>query len=217
MDFGIIYMQNKAATQAAKALGILVFIMFILVPVVAAYLFIPLYLIVLAMSMMGKFKDDERKYALLMPIIPFGIAIVLCLLFFWAVPAVVNFARDCIDMALMRDDILFREAIPDSKCYLYFILVLGGGVGSILALTSIIMPKESNVKRIDKLKRSDRKPAEPPVRAIPDFQNTTSRYDGNAFLDLTANAHATYRNQQYNVDKWKQRQQRKEEKRSKRS
>lgn len=210
-------MQNKAATQAAKALGILVFIMFILVPVVAAYLFIPLYLIVLAMSMMGKFKDDERKYALLMPIIPFGIAIVLCLLFFWAVPTVVNFARDCIDMALMRDDILFREAIPDSKCYLYFILVLGGGVGSILALTSIIMPKESNVKRIDKLKCSDRKPAEPPVRAIPDFQNTTSQYDGNAFLDLTANAHATYRNQQYNVDKWKQRQQRKEEKRSKRS
>lgn len=214
MDFGIIYMQNKAATQAAKALGILVFIMFILVPVVAAYLFIPLYLIVLAMSMMGKFRDDERKYALLMPIIPFGIAIVLCLLFFWAVPAVVNFARDCIDMALMRDDILFREAIPDSKCYLYFILVLGGGVGSILALTSIIMPKESNVKRIDKLKRSDRKL--PPVRCVPDFSKTSSRLSSES-LDMAIDERTAYRNQQYNVDKWKQRQQRKEEKRSKRS
>lgn len=217
MDFGVIYMQNKAATHAAMVLGVFVFLVFILLPMVAAYLFIPLYLIVLLMAMMGKFKDEERKYALLMPIIPFGVAIVLCLMFFWAVPAVVNFARDCLDMVMMRDDILFREPIPDSKCYLYFILVLGGGVGSMLALTSIIMPKESNVKRIDKLKRSDRKPATPPVRFVPDFNNTPSGWDDNESLDLTATAHATYRNQQYNVDKWKQRQKRKEEKRSKRS
>ena len=216
MDFGIIYLQDKVATRAAMWLGGVVFILFILLPYLAAYLFIPLYLIVIAMALMGKFKGEELKYALLMPIIPFGVAIVLCLLFWWAVPAVVNFANDCLEIAMM-DDTLFKPDIPDSKCYLYFIFVLGGGVGSMMALLSLIMPKESGVKRTDKLKRTDRKPAEPPVRYVPDFTNTSSRWDGASVNDIFAGAHETYRYQQYNVDKWKQRQKRKEEKRSKRS
>lgn len=194
MDFGVIYMSDRNATHAAMGLGCMIFLLFIFIPLIAAYLFIPLYLAVLVMALMGKFKDDELKFALLLPIAPFAVASLLCLMLWWCVPAIVNFSRDCLDLVTMRDDVLFRAAIPDDKCYWYFIVVLGGCIGSIFAATSIIMPKEScKPKRIDKHKPVITEKQAPQK---PETINFRQEYQ-------------EYREQQYNVQKWKERRARK--------
>lgn len=142
MDFGILYIQNKAATQAAMWLGMIVFLFAVFIPYIGAYLFIPLYIAVLIKLAYYKFKVDGIGYALLLPLAPFVAASLLCLIFWWAVPTIVNIVDELIVLFKPGELSLYREAIPDSKCYLYFILVLGGGVGSIFCLMALLFGME---------------------------------------------------------------------------
>lgn len=56
MDFGIIYMQNKAATNAAMWLGFVIFSLFIFVPFLIWWLSIPLYVTLLVIGATKNFK-----------------------------------------------------------------------------------------------------------------------------------------------------------------
>ena len=144
MDFGIIYMRDGAASRAAMWLGCLVFLLFIFVPLITFWLFVPLYLAILVIGALRRFEVESPTFTFLLPLSGFFLAIALFILFWWAIPSIVNFARDCVDMISlnMDDHFLFRESIPDDKCYLYFFGVVGGSIGSIFS--SIILYKLIN-------------------------------------------------------------------------
>lgn len=139
MDFGILYIQNKAASQAAMGLGCFVFIFCILIPYIVCWAFVPLYLILLILGAIRGFKVENPAFTFLFPLVPFASACVLCMFFWWAIPAIVNFSNDLLDMIspFYDGNTLFRDSIPDDKCFLYFIGVLGGSVGSIFSIVSI--------------------------------------------------------------------------------
>lgn len=142
MDFGLIYMRNGAVSQAMMGLGCIVFLFFILIPYVACLLFVPLYLTLLFLGADGKIKTKSPALTFLMPLAPFAIAGILCLLFWWAIPFLVNM----VDMMFVAFKSIFvsndsislaRKDIPDGKCYLYFIIVFGGSIGSLLSIMGI--------------------------------------------------------------------------------
>ena len=62
MDFGILYIPNKAASTAAMVLGFLACAVFIYIPLILAYLFVPLYLAVVIMAISGKHKGGNLKF-----------------------------------------------------------------------------------------------------------------------------------------------------------
>lgn len=140
MDFGILYMPNKAASQAAMGLGCFVLIFCIIAPYIMCLLFVPLYIAVFLNSANYITNDSDLKYVLLPPLVPFVFAGLLCLPLYWAIPGIVNFVRDCIDIITLNtgDNFLFRKDIPDNDCYLYFIGVLGGSLGSLCCIIELI-------------------------------------------------------------------------------
>ena len=142
MDFGIIYIQNKAAANAAMWLGMTVFLLAIFIPYVGAYLFIPLYIAVLIKLAYYKFQVDGLWSAILLPFAPFAFSILLCILFWWAIPSVVNIADELITLFRPGTLSLYRETIPDDKCFLYFVLVIGGGIGSLFCLLVLFLGME---------------------------------------------------------------------------
>lgn len=139
MDFGLLYIQNKAASQAAMGLGCFVFVICILIPYIFCWAFMPLYLILLILGAIRGFKVENPAFTFLFPLAPFGAACVLCMGFWWAIPTIVNLSNDLLDMInpFYDGNILFRDNIPDDKCFLYFIGVLGGSVGSLFSIVSI--------------------------------------------------------------------------------
>lgn len=139
MDFGILYVPNKAASQAAMGLGCFVCIFCILIPYIVCWAFIPLYLILLIVGACRKFNVENPAFTFLFPLAPFAAACTLCMFFWWAIPAIVNFSNDLLDMIspFYDGNTLFRDSIPDDKCFLYFIGVFGGSVGSIFSIVSI--------------------------------------------------------------------------------
>ena len=137
MDFGVIYIQNKAASRAAMWLGFFVFVLFIFIPLLSAFLFIPLYFAVIIMALLVGFKSDNILFALLSPLASFLIVGLLSLCFWWAVPTIVN-AVDELIILFRPDKLTFNvERIPDNECFAYFIAVLGGLGGSFLSVISI--------------------------------------------------------------------------------
>lgn len=138
MDFGFIYMRDRAASQATMGLGCLVFILFIFVPFIAAYLFIPLYIAVIIKLAYFKFHVENTWSILFAPFAPYLVAAILCLPFWWAIPTLVNIVNE--SLAMFRGDVtLFGEAIPDNKCFQYFIIFFGGSFGSLICFASLIM------------------------------------------------------------------------------
>lgn len=142
MDFGILYVPNKAASQAAMGLGCFVFIFCILIPYIVCWAFVPLYLILLIMGAVRRFKVDDPAFTFLFPLAPFLAACALCLPLWWAIPFVVNTADMLLesfrDIFVSNDNIsIARKDIPDDKCFLYFIGVIGGCVGSLFSVVSI--------------------------------------------------------------------------------
>ena len=149
MDFGILYVPNKAAQQAAMGLGCFVFVFCILIPYIVCWAFIPLYLILLILGAAKGFKAENPAFTFLLPLAPFAAACVLCMFFWWAIPFVVNTADMLLDtfksIFIGSDRIsFFREDIPDGKCFLYFIGVIGGSVGSVFSIVSIGAVFENN-------------------------------------------------------------------------
>lgn len=221
MDFGVIYMQDKAATRAAMWLGAFIFVLFILVPFFVWWLFIPLYILLLIIGAKRKFKVDNPNFIFLFPLAPFAAALVLCLAFWWCIPLIVNLANDLFEtfrsiFINSNSPIVFlKDEISDEKCYLYFILFFGGSVSSFFSIMSIAcMEPLSLTKQYHKI-------------------NTRSKWkwDKNDNIDAYCRAsrksvkpksceqmnlsqeNKLYREQQYNVEKWKQRQNRKQQKR----
>lgn len=139
MDFGILYMPNKAASQAAMGLGCFVFLFCILIPYIVCWAFVPLYLILLILGAIRGFKVENPAFTFLFPLVPFTAACVLCIVFWWAIPAIVNFSNDLLDLInpFYDGNILFRDSIPDDKCFLYFIEIIGGSIGVIFSIISI--------------------------------------------------------------------------------
>lgn len=139
MDFGILYVPNKAASQAAMGLGCFVCIFCILIPYIACWAFIPLYLILLIVGACRKFNVENPAFTFLFPLAPFAAACALCLPFWWAIPTIVNFSNDLLDMIspFYDGNTLFRDSIPDDKCFLYFIEIMGGSIGSVFSIVSI--------------------------------------------------------------------------------
>ena len=111
--------------------------------------------------------------------------------------------------------VFLKDKISDEKCYLYFILFFGGSVSSFFSIMSIAcMEPLSLTKQYHKI-------------------NTRSKWkwDKNDNIDAYCRAsrksvkpksceqmnlsqeNKLYREQQYNVEKWKQRQNRKQQKR----
>lgn len=221
MDFGVIYMQDKAATRAAMWLGAFIFVLFILVPFFVWWLFIPLYILLLIIGAKRKFKVDNPNFIFLFPLAPFTAALVLCLAFWWCIPLIVNLANDLFEtfrsiFINSNSPIVFlKDEISDEKCYLYFILFFGGSVSSFFSIMSIAcMEPLSSTKQYHKI-------------------NTRSKWkwDKNDNIDAYCRAlrksvkpksceqmnlsqeNKLFREQQYNVEKWKQRQNRKQQKR----
>ena len=138
MDIGYLYIRDKAASQAAMGLGRVVFFLFIFIP----YIFIPLYLILLIAGAFRGFRVENPALTFLLPLAPFAAACVLCIVFWWAIPFLVNTADMILDafksIFVSNNSIsFFREDIPNEKCFLYFIAVIGGSIGTLFSIMSI--------------------------------------------------------------------------------
>ena len=158
MDFGLLYIQNKAASQAAMGLGCFVFVICILVPYIICWAFVPLYLILLILGAIRGFKVENPAFTFLIPLAPFAAACVLCMFFWWAIPFIVNLANDLFETfrSIFIDDnspiVFLKDEIPDEKCYLYFILFFGGSISSFFSIMSIAcMEPLSSTKQYHKI------------------------------------------------------------------
>ena len=195
MDFGILYMPNKAASQAAMGLGCFVFLFCILIPYIVCWEFIPLYLFFLIVGAFRIFNVENPAFTFLFPLAPFAAACALCLPFWWAIPTIVIFSNDLLDMInpFYDGSILFRDSIPDDKCFLYFIGVVGGSVGSFFSIISIgsLWSVSENAKQHIEHKRKN----EP--NHIRDIKNIKSKFDAHAISVKEANSQIAH-----NVEKW---------------
>ena len=137
MDFGILYIPNKAASTAAMVLGFLACAVFIYIPLILAYLFVPLYLAVVIMAISGKHKGGNLKFPLLLPLAPFAVSGFLTLLLWPALPTLVNAIDTLMTLIKPGELALYRKDIPDNECVLDFFLFIGGSFGSFLSIISI--------------------------------------------------------------------------------
>ncbi len=160
MDFGFIYFHNREISRAAMGSGCLFFVLFIILPIISCFLFIPLYLMVFVLCAANKFQLKDTKQILLFPLAPFAVACVLCAVFWWLIPDVINLIGAFLSIfksIFANNNSLFTpyEDIPDKQCFLYFISVFGCGLGSIVSIFSIedIMNQES--KNINKKEHYD--------------------------------------------------------------
>lgn len=219
MDFGIIYMQNKAATNAAMWLGFFIFSLFIFVPFLIWWLSIPLYITLLVVGATKKFQVENQVFTFLFPLAPFAAACVLCLAFWWCIPFIVNLVNDLFEtfksiFVSSNDPIVFlKEEIPDEKCYLYFVLYFGGAFSCFFSLMNIfcmealsLHSKSSRTYTKSKWKWDKNDNIDAYCRASRKRIKPMSHE-----LNLTQE-NKLYREQQYNVEKWKQRQKRKQQK-----
>lgn len=138
MDFGILYIPNKAASTAAMVLGFLACAVFIYIPLILAYLFVPLYLAVVIMAISGKHKGRGLKFPLLLPLAPFAVSGFLTLLLWPALPTLVNAVHILTTLLFgSLESSVYRKDIPDNECILDFFLFLGGSFGSFFSVLSI--------------------------------------------------------------------------------
>lgn len=147
MDFGFLYIRDKVSSQATMGLGCAFFLLFIFIPYIVCWLFIPLYVALLVIGALRKFKVDNPVFTFLIPLSGFLLALAIFIVFWWAIPGIVNFGRDCIDIFTLNtgDDFMTRKSIPNEQCYLYFFGIVGGSVGSLFSIVSIgALWEESN-------------------------------------------------------------------------
>jgi lysylphosphatidylglycerol synthetase-like protein (DUF2156 family) len=147
MDFGVLYLTDRAANRAAAWLGFFVVLLFVILPIALAYLFVPLYIAVIIMAAIKKFKIQDPAFTLLFPLVPFAAALVLCMMFWWCIPFIVNFLKDCRDLLMMNDTSVFKDDLSDFDCCFYFVLILGSSIGSLFSCVSIgsMAPKENTL------------------------------------------------------------------------
>lgn len=203
MDFGIIYMQNKAATNAAMWLGMMIFLFAIFIPYIGAYLFVPLYIAVFVKLAHYRFQVDGLWTAILLPLAPFAFSILLCLLFWWAIPTIVNVADELITMFKPGELSLYRESIPDDRCFLYFVLVLGGGIGSFFCLTALLFGMEHTSSKSYYYPQSlSRIKTNVAVDFCPLIKDIEADYEGNLISKDVANIRIEQRFKQWAIEKY---------------
>ena len=169
-------------------LGCAVFVLFIFIPYIVCWLFAPLYLTLLIAGAFRGFKVENPASTFLLPLAPFAAACVLCIAFWWAIPFLVNTADMILDafksIFVSSNSISFiREDIPNGKCFLYFIAIFGGSIGSMFSIASIGKlweESQSGQQHIKQKRKAER-------NTIREARNVKRQYNSHAISKEEAN------------------------------